>query len=809
MFLGLIFLSARVAWAQQNPAYDPPAGYYSSAAGLTGSALKSALHDLIDGHKVIPYTSTATDVWDALQVLDEDPGNPANVILVYNGVSIAKTDTNGNGNTGTSASWEREHCWPKSYGVLDTGPDTSDLFNLRACRRSVNASRNNRIFQLADVNHPTDPAIAPPNCPECLYDFNEDQGGLWTPRPSERGDLARAMFYMAVRYDGSDSGTIDLELGDVPDSANGVFGVLATLIEWSQDDPVSEEERLRNHRIYSRFQSNRNPFIDHPEMVEMVFGSVPELPALTLTVTPSTLSEGATAAGQVSVTLAPSAPLVVTLSKVGDSTDTEVLIPPSVTIPAGQTSAPFTLNALTDDVVDGARNISIRGSSNGYQTGVASLSILDIDENPGGGSGSIIITAAGSYAQAFDDLPASGSATWTDDTTLPGWYAQRTGSGTSITASSGSSTTGDLYSYGTSPADRALGSLGSGNTAAGGFAWGVAFQNATSTTVTLNSLEFTGEQWRYISSVAAQTVTFSYKIGTSVVSDLDPASDTGWTGISALDFTSLVATGTTGARDGNAAANRVQLSALLNLQLLPGEWITFRWRDVDHDGSDHGLAIDDFRIDWSLPPTQPPPEITSSLLASGQAGVEFNYAITADNEPDFFEAESLPDGLSIDGTTGIISGVPLQTGQFDVTLVAGNEAGVDLATMVLTVAEGETRFAIWSGGLEPTPDLLQAYAVGGAPGPGGPGEPSVVALNSGMFVLTAVVRVDDPDLVVVGEACADLGQFNNPEAVILIAGTADGVSQAGVPSGCQRQKFRIVTGDSPRWFMRLRIEAQP
>ena len=263
----------------------------------------------------------------------------------------------------------------------------------------------------------------------------------------------------------------------------------------------------------------------------------------------------------------------------------------------------------------GCDKAAIIGDATGYRTGLASVTITDINMNPGGSS--IAISGTGSYDQGFDTLPDIGSTVWTDNTTLPSWYAQRTGSGTSLSASNGSSTAGDLYSYGTSLVDRALGSLGSGNAAAGGFAWGVSFQNATDRTAILGNLAFAGEQWRYISSAAAQTITFSYQIGTAVVSNLTPGSDAGWTAISALSFTSPVTAGTTGARDGNDAANRVELSAILNLQLLPGECITFRWRDIDHSGTDHGLAIDDFRVNWVVPPAPLPPEITSSLAASG------------------------------------------------------------------------------------------------------------------------------------------------------------------------------------------------
>jgi hypothetical protein len=68
----------------------PPVGYYDSAIRRAGAALKSALHGIIDGHTVLPYTATGTDTWDALKVLDEDPANAANVLMIYSGYSVAK-----------------------------------------------------------------------------------------------------------------------------------------------------------------------------------------------------------------------------------------------------------------------------------------------------------------------------------------------------------------------------------------------------------------------------------------------------------------------------------------------------------------------------------------------------------------------------------------------------------------------------------------------------------------------------------------------------------------------------------------------
>ncbi len=789
--------------AAQNPAYDPPAGYYSSATGLSGTALKTALNEIIRGHTVIPYTSSATDVWDALKVLDEDPANPANVFLIYTGTSSPKSDTNGDGNTViTTASWEREHCWPKSFGISDTGADTSDLFNLRACRRSVNSSRNNRTYAQALTTGPH-AATAPPNCPQCLYDYDEGQGGLWTPRPSEKGDLARGIFYMAVRYDGRDSSSTDLEVADVPNAANGVFSHLGDLLAWNAEDPVSESERRRNHLIYTQFQENRNPFIDHPEMVAQIFGSVPQQPAIVVTVTPAGVSEGSAATGTVSVSSAVAGSLVISLTKSGDPSGTELSVPATVTIGTGATSATFPVNALPDGVFDGDQNVTVLAAASGYDTGAAVVTVQDVDPDPGSGSGTTDITGPGFYTQTFDALPATGAPEWVDDSTLPAWYAQRTAAGTTIVSSTGSSTTGALYSYGnSSAADRALGSLGSGTV--GSFATGISFRNSTTATLTFSTLGYTGEQWRYSGTAAAQSISFSYQTGFAAVTDFTPGTDSGWTAVSALNFTSPVISGTTGALDGNAAANRTALSTPLNVQLAPGQWITFRWRDIDHAGSDHGLAIDDFRLDWSLPALPPAPVITSPLLANGQQGQTFSYTIVANGTPTFFEAESLPDGLSIDGVTGIITGTPAVSGSFEASIIAGNSGGIDVETLVITLDPALSPFAVWSGGAPADPQLLQAYAIGGAAGPGIQTPPPTVAHAADTLILTAIIRIDDPALTVVAQAVADLTTYGNPATVTEIPGTAAGVDQSGVPSGCQRQEFRSTLPGGTRQFMRLR-----
>jgi endonuclease I len=230
-----------------------PAGYYDSAEGKVGQPLRDALHDIIDNHTVIPHSSSGYDTHDALEELDEDPDNPLNVILVYSGYSVAKS---------TWPDWNREHAWPQSYGT-DSGPARSDMFHLFACDANVNSSRGNKYFDNGGTGYH-------PEAPECRYDFDS-----WEVRDEEKGDLARSMFYLDVRYSGDAYGELDLELTDntaLIQSGSRYMGRLATLIEWHVQDPVDDKERTRNGFIYSNIQHNRNPFVDHPDWVFAIWG---------------------------------------------------------------------------------------------------------------------------------------------------------------------------------------------------------------------------------------------------------------------------------------------------------------------------------------------------------------------------------------------------------------------------------------------------------------------------------------------------------------------------------------------------------
>lgn len=249
------------------------------------------------------------------------------------------------------------------------------------------------------------------------------------------------------------------------------------------------------------------------------------------------------------------------------------------------------------------------------------------------------ISLSSPYTQTFDALLASGSGTWVNDpaadgsTGLVGWYTARTGTGTTIAADTGSNNAGNLYSYGAAgSSDRALGSVGSGNAAAGSFFWGVRLINDTSSTLSSLTISYTGEQWRYSGTAAAQTVDFQYQIAaTSLTAGT-------WIDFNPLDFVSPVISGTTGALNGNVAPNQTTLSSTLSgISLAPGQEIWLRWSDIDHPGSDHGLAIDNVSTSTTV---TPPPGAGITVTQSGgstdvneQGETTDTYAIALNTVP--------------------------------------------------------------------------------------------------------------------------------------------------------------------------------
>ena len=230
------------------------------------------------------------------------------------------------------------------------------------------------------------------------------------------------------------------------------------------------------------------------------------------------------------------------------------------------------------------------------------------------------------YSQNFDSLSSS-NATWTDSTSLTGWYAAYSSSTlTTITAGTGSSNTGSLYSFGaTASSDRALGSTSS-NTP-GTIFYGARFFNDTGATISSLSVNYIGEQWRNGGNTTPQKLDFAYQIGaTSITAGT-------WTDVNSLDFTSPVATATLTALDGNASTNRISLSSsFTGFSLAAGQEIWLRWSDINDAGNDHGLAIDNLQVSTSALPGV-------SIVQSGgntnvtEGGATDSYTVVLSTQP--------------------------------------------------------------------------------------------------------------------------------------------------------------------------------
>lgn len=228
--------------------------YYQTTQQLAGSNLEDALHDIIKNHNEFSYGSAKQILKDS----DEDPNNTNNIMLVYKGISIPKSEFASNNQTDY---WNREHVWAKSHGSFtnygDLGP-YSDAHNLKPCDASVNSSRGYKDFDNGGAQHE--------EATDCNY-----TNSTWEPRDGSKGDVARIIFYMHCRYSG-DTGEPNLNVVDFINTfPNAQMGKLSTLLAWNEQDPVDAFERRRNDVIYG-WQNNRNPFVDYPDLANRIWG---------------------------------------------------------------------------------------------------------------------------------------------------------------------------------------------------------------------------------------------------------------------------------------------------------------------------------------------------------------------------------------------------------------------------------------------------------------------------------------------------------------------------------------------------------
>ena len=219
-------------------------GYYQAINGVSNAQLKptltSILRSILTSTGLLPASVTYGDSRYDIPRFDQDPSNPNNVILVYSRNSVSSTWDAG-------STWNREHVFPQSLMNVSTENSSrhkgADYHNLKPENPSVNSSRGNKYF--AETTTAT--SYAPPSV--------------------VRGDVARILFYMVTMWP-------ELSLVDVTGSnspSTFQMAQLSLLVKWHLDDPVDPFEERRNEVIYD-LQGNRNPYVDHEELVCKIWG---------------------------------------------------------------------------------------------------------------------------------------------------------------------------------------------------------------------------------------------------------------------------------------------------------------------------------------------------------------------------------------------------------------------------------------------------------------------------------------------------------------------------------------------------------
>lgn len=247
---------------------DEPIDYYDNAWGVQGDDLRLALHDIIDDHTALSYA----EVWIAFKRTDAKPNGK--VWDIYsdtpgetppNEFTFVVDQDDGTGGASEGEKYNREHSWPNSWFDAEM-PMYTDLFALYPVDKYINGKRSDNPY--GEVGSPTWTSVngsmlGASNTPGYT-------GTVFEPIDEYKGDLARTYFYMTTRYYGEDTGWSGSEMVD---RANLRPWAMDMLLAWSDADPVSQKEIMRNNAIYA-IQHNRNPFIDHPEFIDEMFNTL-------------------------------------------------------------------------------------------------------------------------------------------------------------------------------------------------------------------------------------------------------------------------------------------------------------------------------------------------------------------------------------------------------------------------------------------------------------------------------------------------------------------------------------------------------
>jgi len=250
-----------------------PAGYYNSANGLSGAALKTELSSIIsNGHIDKGYSG----LWTAYKTtdIDKDYENDGTILDIYSEKPAGADSYNytpGTNQCGTYSSegncYNREHIVPQSL-FNQASPMVADIHFIRATDGKVNGMRSNYPFgKVGSASFTSQNGSKLGTSASSGY-----SGTVFEPIDEFKGDVARMIFYFVTRYQSKLS---TFSSGNMLGSST--FPGLQTwelnvLLAWHNQDPVSQAEIKRNNASYT-FQGNRNPFIDNPNYVNLIWGS--------------------------------------------------------------------------------------------------------------------------------------------------------------------------------------------------------------------------------------------------------------------------------------------------------------------------------------------------------------------------------------------------------------------------------------------------------------------------------------------------------------------------------------------------------
>jgi len=294
--------------------------------------------------------------------------------------------------------------------------------------------------------------------------------------------------------------------------------------------------------------------------------------------------------------------------------------------------------------------------------------LLTIISAPGAFAQCVSLTTLGSpYTQNFDTLSNTAGST-TNNLTIPGWFMTESGGGArdneQYAVDTGGSTTGDTYSYGAAAStERALGQLRSGTLIP---LFGACFTNNTGTPINSLAVAYNGEEWRL--GTAGRTDQMNFEFSTNAT---DLVTGT-WTNAAALNFVTPD-TATTGAKNGNAAADRTALSSTVSSLNIPnGATFWIRWNDTDATGADDGLAVDDFSLTPQGTPPNNPPSITppsNPAATVAQNAAPFTVGLTGSDDNNIFNWSATP-GTGV-SNVAVTAGQGTANVTYTVTLTAG------------------------------------------------------------------------------------------------------------------------------------------